>query len=115
MLSSYPSGTCCDADGGEEGTLRWLHSFLALLKINSGAVAIEYGAIAELTSVVMIGVVAATGTKLHTGSTNIGRSLKPPNVARRLLSSDEGPRRGFIGGLCKASPSRWMCRCLFSR
>ena len=43
---------------------------------DSGATAIEYGLIAALISVVIIGVLAAIGTNLNTKFTSINTSLK---------------------------------------
>ncbi len=43
----------------------------------SGATAIEYGLIAALISVVIIGALSAIGTNLNTAFTNIGTNLAP--------------------------------------
>ncbi len=44
-------------------------------KDQSGATAIEYGLIAGLISVVILGAVTATGTKLNAKFTTIGNAL----------------------------------------
>ena len=49
--------------------------FNSLLKDRSGATAIEYGLIAALISVVIIGAVTTIGTKLQGTFTLIGNSL----------------------------------------
>jgi pilus assembly protein Flp/PilA len=49
--------------------------FAALLKDESGATAIEYGLIAALISVVIIGAVTTIGTKLNGTFTMIGNTL----------------------------------------
>ena len=49
--------------------------FAALLKDESGATAIEYGLIAALISVVIIGAVTTIGTKLNGTFLLIGNSL----------------------------------------
>ena len=46
------------------------------LKDNSGATAIEYGLIAGLIGVVVIGAVTTVGTKVSNQFTNIGAALK---------------------------------------
>ena len=50
--------------------------FLAFCKDESGATAIEYGLIAALIAVVIIGGVTAVGTQLSTTFNNISGSLK---------------------------------------
>lgn len=50
--------------------------FIALLKSESGATAIEYGLIAALIAVVIITGVTAVGTSLSTTFTTISGSLK---------------------------------------
>lgn len=45
------------------------------LKNESGATAIEYGLIAALISVVIVGAVTAIGTKLNTSFTTISTAL----------------------------------------
>ena len=50
--------------------------FLNFYKDESGATAIEYGLIAALIAVVIIGGVTAVGTSLSTTFTNISGSLK---------------------------------------
>ena len=53
-----------------------MHRFLTqLFKDESGATAIEYGLIAALISVVIIGAVSTIGTKLNTTFLQIGNSL----------------------------------------
>ncbi len=49
--------------------------FCKLLRDESGATAIEYGLIAALISVVIIGAVTTIGTKLNTTFLQIGNSL----------------------------------------
>ena len=46
------------------------------IKNESGATAIEYGLIAALIAVVIIGAVTAVGTKLSTTFTTVSTSLK---------------------------------------
>ena len=48
---------------------------LCFLKDNSGVTAIEYGLIAALIAVVIIGAVTTVGTKLNTTFTNVSASL----------------------------------------
>jgi len=50
--------------------------FLNFYKDESGATAIEYGLIAALIAVVIIGGVTAVGTNLSTTFTNLSSSLK---------------------------------------
>ena len=53
-----------------------MHQFLkSLLQDESGATAIEYGLIAALISVVIIGAVTTIGTKLNSTFLMIGNSL----------------------------------------
>ena len=52
-------------------------SFLArFLRNESGATAIEYGLIAALISVVIVGALTTIGTNLDTKFTTVGTSLK---------------------------------------
>ena len=51
-------------------------AFARFLRDESGATAIEYGLIAALIAVVVIGAVTAVGTKLSTKFTTISSSLK---------------------------------------
>ncbi len=46
------------------------------LKDESGATAIEYGLIAALIAVVIVGAVTTTGTKLKTSYGNVGNAIK---------------------------------------
>ncbi len=50
--------------------------FARLMKDESGATAIEYGLIAALISVALIGGATTLGTKLNTQFTNLGSYLK---------------------------------------
>ena len=50
--------------------------FLKLIKNDKGATAIEYGLIAALISVVIIGVLSTLGTNLNTKFTKISDQLK---------------------------------------
>jgi len=50
--------------------------FSAFLRDMSGATAIEYGLIAALIAVVIIGAVTTTGTNLSATFTNIAGSIK---------------------------------------
>jgi pilus assembly protein Flp/PilA len=50
--------------------------FLSFCKDESGATAIEYGLIAALIAVVIIGGVTAVGTSLSTTFNNLSTSLK---------------------------------------
>ena len=49
--------------------------FTRFLKDESGATAIEYGLLAALISVVIIGAVKVVGTKLNAGFNNIAGNL----------------------------------------
>ena len=52
-------------------------SFLAkFVRNESGATAIEYGLIAALISIVIVGALTTIGTNLNTGFTAVGTSLK---------------------------------------
>jgi pilus assembly protein Flp/PilA len=52
-------------------------SFLTkFLRDQSGATAIEYGLIAALISIVIVGALTTIGTNLNTGFTTVGTSLK---------------------------------------
>jgi len=53
-----------------------MQSFLKFLKHESGATAIEYGLIAALIAVVIIGAVTAVGTSLSTTFTSVSTGLK---------------------------------------
>lgn len=53
-----------------------MSKFLRFLKDESGATAIEYGLIAALVSVVIIGVLSTVGTNLNTTFSTIGSALK---------------------------------------
>lgn len=57
-----------------------MNIFARFAQDESGATAIEYGLIAALISVVIIGVVATVGTNLTTVFTNIGTALEPKPV-----------------------------------
>jgi pilus assembly protein Flp/PilA len=46
------------------------------LKNESGATAIEYGLIAALIAVVIVGAVTTIGTKLNTSFGNVGNAIK---------------------------------------
>ncbi len=46
------------------------------LKDESGATAIEYGLIAALIAVVIVGAVTTIGTKLNTSFGNVGNAIK---------------------------------------
>ena len=50
--------------------------FARFVRDESGATAIEYGLIAALIAVVIIGAVTAVGTKLSTTFTTVSTSLK---------------------------------------
>ena len=50
--------------------------FVRFVRDESGATAIEYGLIAALIAVVIIGAVTAVGTKLSTTFTTVSSSLK---------------------------------------
>jgi pilus assembly protein Flp/PilA len=50
--------------------------FLGLARDESGATAIEYGLIAALIAVVIIGAVTAVGTSLSTTFTSVSTGLK---------------------------------------
>ena len=50
--------------------------FARFLRDESGATAIEYGLIAALIAVVIIGAVTAVGTKLSTTFTTVSSNLK---------------------------------------
>ena len=52
-----------------------MSTFLRFLRNESGATAIEYGLIAALIAVVIIGAVTAVGTKLSTTFTTVSTSL----------------------------------------
>lgn len=54
--------------------------FARFVKDESGATAIEYGLIAALIAVVIIGAVTTLGTKLTTVFTNIGNKLDGKGV-----------------------------------
>jgi len=53
-----------------------MQSFLKFLNDDSGATAIEYGLIAALIAVVIIGAVTAVGTSLSTTFTSVSTGLK---------------------------------------
>ncbi len=53
-----------------------MQSFLKFLNEESGATAIEYGLIAALIAVVIIGAVTAVGTSLSTTFTSVSTGLK---------------------------------------
>ena len=53
-----------------------MQAFARFLRDESGATAIEYGLIAALVAVVIIGAVTAVGTKLSTKFTTISSNLK---------------------------------------
>ena len=53
-----------------------LRAFVKFAKNQSGATAIEYGLIASLIALVIIGGLTAVGTSLSTTFTNISGSLK---------------------------------------
>jgi len=53
-----------------------MQSFLTFFKDESGATAIEYGLIAALIAVVIIGAVTAVGTSLSTTFTSVSTGLK---------------------------------------
>ena len=53
-----------------------MQSFLKFFKHESGATAIEYGLIAALIAVVIIGAVTAVGTSLSTTFTSVSTGLK---------------------------------------
>lgn len=57
-----------------------MKKFLRFLKGESGATAIEYGLIAALISVVIIGAVATIGTQLDTSFTTIADELEDANA-----------------------------------
>jgi pilus assembly protein Flp/PilA len=48
----------------------------SFLKDESGATAIEYGLIAALIAVVIVGAVTTIGTKLNTSFGNVGNAIK---------------------------------------
>ena len=50
--------------------------FSRFVRDESGATAIEYGLIAALIAVVVIGAVSAVGTKLSTTFTNVSTAMK---------------------------------------
>jgi pilus assembly protein Flp/PilA len=50
--------------------------FSRFVRDESGATAIEYGLIAALIAVVVIGAVSAVGTKLSTTFTNVSTAVK---------------------------------------
>jgi pilus assembly protein Flp/PilA len=52
------------------------HAFLAFLRNESGATAIEYGLIAALIAVVIITGVTAVGTKLSTTFSSLSTTLR---------------------------------------
>jgi pilus assembly protein Flp/PilA len=51
-------------------------AMIRFVKNESGATAIEYGLIAGLIAVVIIGAVTTVGTKISNQFTNIGNALK---------------------------------------
>ena len=53
-----------------------MQMFARFVRDESGATAIEYGLIAALIAVVIIGAVTAVGTKLSTTFTTVSTSLK---------------------------------------
>ena len=53
-----------------------MQSFLKFFNDESGATAIEYGLIAALIAVVIIGAVTAVGTSLSTTFTSVSTGLK---------------------------------------
>ena len=53
-----------------------MQSFLKFLNDESGATAIEYGLIAALIAVVIIGAVTVVGTSLSTTFTSVSTGLK---------------------------------------
>ena len=53
-----------------------MQTFLTFLNDESGATAIEYGLIAALIAVVIIGAVTAVGTSLSTTFTSVSTGLK---------------------------------------
>ena len=53
-----------------------MNLFTRFVRDESGATAIEYGLIAALIAVVIIGAVTAVGTKLSTTFTTVSTSLK---------------------------------------
>ena len=53
-----------------------MQSYLKFFKDDSGATAIEYGLIAALIAVVIIGAVTAVGTSLSTTFTSVSTGLK---------------------------------------
>ena len=53
-----------------------MQSFLKFINDESGATAIEYGLIAALIAVVIIGAVTAVGTSLSTTFTSVSTGLK---------------------------------------
>jgi pilus assembly protein Flp/PilA len=54
-----------------------MSKFVAFLKNESGATAIEYGLIAAGISVAIISVVTSLGTNLNTTFTSVANALKP--------------------------------------
>lgn len=52
--------------------------FKRFLKDESGATAIEYGLLASLIAVALIGGATALGGKLNTTFTNVGNKMKAP-------------------------------------
>ena len=52
-----------------------LHTIARWYKDDSGATAIEYGLIAALIAVVIVGAVSTVGTKLNNAFTNIGSKI----------------------------------------
>jgi pilus assembly protein Flp/PilA len=57
-----------------------MKNFVRFLRDESGATAIEYGLIAALISVVIIGAVTVIGTQLNTAFTTIGTELTDANT-----------------------------------
>ena len=53
-----------------------MQMFVRFVRDESGATAIEYGLIAALIAVVIIGAVTAVGTKLSTTFTTVSSNLK---------------------------------------
>ncbi len=53
-----------------------MKSFVLFLRDQNGATAIEYGLIAALIAVVIIGAVTTVGTNLNTTFTNVSTAVK---------------------------------------
>jgi pilus assembly protein Flp/PilA len=68
-------GVFCTVHSAWEKTMRVFHSFVRLLRDDSGATAIEYGLIAALVAVAAVGAMTTLGTGLSGIFTTVSNDL----------------------------------------